>query len=251
MALIGEVAARGVFVLLAPHVVAQHAAARIDRVRARVHLAASQAGWRRRRRCVGGGIDERAERRCLDDVLAELHVHDLEPPADNPRAAEQLLHLVGSGVGGDVEVFRRHAQQQVAYCAAHDERAMAALLQAVGDANRVLRYQRRVDAMHVRRQDHRHVRVALRAAGAAFFARALADGFYIVRERGGVVGSAVSRSAFLAEQLANEFFNHVVEKSSRMRQPRACACARKVSSGLVAIGSVTFSSRGMSLCESL
>ncbi len=143
-----EVAARGVFVLLAPDVVAQHAAAGVHRMRAAVELVALAGGAAER--CVGRGrIDQRAESRGFDDFLAELHVHDLEPAADDAGAAEQLLHLVGRGVGCDVEVFRLDAEQQIAHRAADDKRAMPASLQTFGDANRVPRDQRLIDAVHV------------------------------------------------------------------------------------------------------
>ncbi|MGF6798917.1 hypothetical protein OKW48_002349 [Paraburkholderia youngii] len=81
------------------------------------------------------------------------------------RAAEQLLHLFGRRVGRDVEVFRLHAEQQVAHRAADDERAEARLLQALGHADRVARDQRGVDAMHVVRNDDGDVRFARRLCG--------------------------------------------------------------------------------------
>ena len=69
--------------------------------------------------------------------------------------------------------------------------------------------------------------------------------------RYGVVGLRLVGRGVLAEQLANEFLDHDGSKRSRMRQPFVTAWARSVASGLVATGSVTFSSSGMSLCESL
>lgn len=104
----GEVAARRVFVLLAPHVVAQHAAARVHRVRAHVELAAPVASRRFGDR-LGRRVDERAERGRFDDLLPELDVDDLKPPPDDARPAKEPLHLIGRGVGGDVEIFRRDA----------------------------------------------------------------------------------------------------------------------------------------------
>ncbi|CAM2144817.1 hypothetical protein PT2222_160170 [Paraburkholderia tropica] len=263
-----EVAARGVLVLLAPDVVAQHAAARVDVVRLAVEFVAAHALGRRgrfggRRRC----IDERAESRDFDDFLAELHVHDLEAAADDARAAEQLLHLVGRGVRGHVEVLGRDAEQQVAHRAADDERAKTRLLQAFGHAHSVAGDQRRVDAVHVGREDHGRDRLARAHGGARLGERGaragLCSGLAARAGRGFVVGCGVGGcglracvvvrggAVVLAEQLADEFLDHDAWNKSRMRQPFCCAWARRVSSGLVAIGSVTFSSSGMSLCESL
>src|ERR1700730_14006483 len=68
---------------------------------------------------------------------------------------------------------------------------------------------------------------------------------------GGGIGRRVGRDRGLSEQLADEFLDHEGWKRSRMRQPFDCAWARSVSSGVVAIGSVNFSSSGMLWCESL
>jgi hypothetical protein len=81
----------------------------------------------------------------FQQVLAEHHVHDLEALADDEGAPEQALDLLRRGVGGDVEVLRLHAQQQVAHRAADDKRLEAGFLQGAGDAHRVRGQQLRVD----------------------------------------------------------------------------------------------------------
>ena len=72
----------------------------------------------------GGGVQVGAEGRHLDHLVvaaaAEHHVHDAKAPADDEGAPEQRLHLLGRGVGGDVEVLRPQADQQVAHRAADD-----------------------------------------------------------------------------------------------------------------------------------
>jgi hypothetical protein len=70
---------------------------------------------RRCRRRVG------AEGRDLDDLAAEDHVREAEAPADQAQVAEQRLDLLGRRVGGDVEILRMAADQQVAHGAADQE----------------------------------------------------------------------------------------------------------------------------------
>ena len=104
----GEVAARGVFRLRAVDIVRQQAPVLVGR-----HL----------------GSLRRAERRDLEHLGADMHVHETEPAADDVGAPEQRLHLFGRRVGRDVEVFRRQPQQQVAHRAADDERLESRLVQ--------------------------------------------------------------------------------------------------------------------------
>ena len=59
-----------------------------------------------------------AEGRGLDDLRAEEHVGEAKPPADDARVAERGLDLVRRGAGGDVEVLRLLADEQVADAAA-------------------------------------------------------------------------------------------------------------------------------------
>gem|GEM_PF-5173865 len=150
----GEVAARGVLVLGAEVVVAQDAAMLVLR---RVGAAGA------------------AEGRHFQQLLAEHHVHDLEAAADDEGAAEQFFHLLRRGVGGDVEILRFHAQQQVAHGAADDEGLEAGFLQGLGQADRVRRQQLRVDAVLLEAEDHRLGGIAL---------------------------------VFHAKDFTNEFFNH-------------------------------------------
>jgi hypothetical protein len=104
----GEVAPRGVVGLRAEHVVGEHPAVRIDR------LLAAGSGAK------GGHFDR---------FRAEHHVHEPEAAADDDRAPEVRLDLLGRGIGGDVEVLRRHADQQVAHGAADEVGMMPGLLQ--------------------------------------------------------------------------------------------------------------------------
>ena len=80
-----------------------------------------------------------AKRRDFDDLVPETHVREMKAPPDQPAIAEQLLHLVRVGVGGDIEVFRAQAQQQVADRAADQECLIAGLFQPVQNFERVRR----------------------------------------------------------------------------------------------------------------
>ena len=77
-----------------------------------------------------------AERRHLDHFGADMHVHEAEAAADDERAAEQRLDLLGRRVGRDVEVLGLDAEQQVAHRAADDERLEARVLQPARDRAR-------------------------------------------------------------------------------------------------------------------
>jgi len=106
----GEVAPARILLLVAEHVVAQHAA---------VLVLLGGVG-------VGG-----AEGGGLHRFPPEHHVHQAEAPADDDGAPEQGLHLFGARVGGDVEVLRRDAEQQVAHRAAHHVGGVARIAQHV------------------------------------------------------------------------------------------------------------------------
>jgi Asp-tRNA(Asn)/Glu-tRNA(Gln) amidotransferase A subunit family amidase len=82
-------------------------------------------------------VDVGAEGRDFDDLAAVHDVRQAEAPADQPAIAEQRLDLLGRGVGGDVEVLRMPADQQVAHGAADEEGAEAAFAQAIEHAQRV------------------------------------------------------------------------------------------------------------------
>ena len=108
----GEVAPRSVLDLRPPDVVAQHASFGVDHVRlvdqvlARGLLVAGDL-------VCGGGVEHGAKGRDLDHfgeapvlaAAAEDDVDDAKPPADDERAPEQRLDLLGRRVGGDVEVL--------------------------------------------------------------------------------------------------------------------------------------------------
>tara|TARA_B100002049_G_scaffold53868_1_gene38040 strand:- start:1082 stop:1330 length:249 start_codon:yes stop_codon:yes gene_type:complete len=58
-------------------------------------------------------------------------MRDTKTPADQARLApEDLDDLLGFGVGGDIEILGRHAQQQVAHGAADQAGAIAGRVQA-------------------------------------------------------------------------------------------------------------------------
>ncbi len=74
-----------------------------------------------------------AEGRHLDHLASRAHVHDLEAPSDDPRAAEDVADLLGRGVGRDVEVLGLVAEQQVAHAAADEVCLEAGLAQFAVD----------------------------------------------------------------------------------------------------------------------
>ena len=63
------------------------------------------------------------------------HLDDAEAGADGDGAAEELLHLLGPGVGGDVVVLGRQAEQLVAHAAAGPERLIAGLPEPLDDVD--------------------------------------------------------------------------------------------------------------------
>ncbi len=158
----GEVAARGVLFLRTEHVVAQDAAVlvgELQRAGGSTIAAAVRAGrggcrCRFRRRLGRGGGTRRAEGRDLDRVGAEHHVDQPEAPPDDVRAPEQVLDLLGRGIGRDVEVLRLDLQQQIAHRPADDEGLEAGVLQRLGDARGVGGNLLRVDAVRGRRDHH-------------------------------------------------------------------------------------------------
>jgi hypothetical protein len=180
-----------------------------------------------------GRLEQRAEGGHLDDFVlapaAEDHVHDAKAPADDEGAAEVLLHLLGRGVGGDVEILRPQADQQVAHGAADDVGLIAGVLQRAHHADGVFIQQGGVDAVF----GHRHLDTLAERDGGQR------------RRRGGRHGGVFA----LAEKAFDEFLDH--SKSLRMGQPRSDAMRASAGPGLVATGSLTRSSSGRSFVESL
>ena len=76
----------------------------------------------------GAGVGA-AERRHLHRIGAEHHVHQAKAPADDEGAPEERADLLRARVGGDVEVLRRDAEEQVAHRASHDIGREAGLAQ--------------------------------------------------------------------------------------------------------------------------
>ena len=130
----GEVAPQRILVLFAEGVVAQYAAVLV-------------LGRRFHRRAAEGGD--------FEQVLAEHHVHDLEAAADDEGAPEQPLDFFRRRIGGNVEVLGLDAQQQVAHRAADQEGLETGFLQGLRHTDRVVRYQRGIDAMLLRAVHHR------------------------------------------------------------------------------------------------
>src|SRR3546814_10540641 len=79
-----------------------------------------------------------AECRHLDDLRTEHHMCQAKAAADQAAVAEQLLYLIGRGVGGHVEILRPQSQQQVAHRAADQVGGVAGLIEAVQHAQRRL-----------------------------------------------------------------------------------------------------------------
>jgi len=109
-----KIAPEGVLLDVAEHVVAQDAAV-IEFV------------------LVVVGPGHAAERRHLDQGAAFAYMRQAEPPADQPAARKHVVHFLGGGAGGHVEVLGRLAQQQVAHAAADDEGLVAGVLQILDD----------------------------------------------------------------------------------------------------------------------
>ena len=105
----GEIAPQRVFFLRAVNVVGENAAMFVGRYVL--------------------GITMRAEGRHLDHFAADHHVHDLEAPADDARAAELTAHFFGGRAGGDVEILGCLFRQQVAHRATYYEGLKSGFLQ--------------------------------------------------------------------------------------------------------------------------
>ena len=80
-------------------------------------------------------------------------MHEPEAAADDEGAAEQRLHLLGPGVGGDVEILGLDAEQQVAHGAADDEGLEAGLVQLARHLERAARQLLAADRMVARAVD--------------------------------------------------------------------------------------------------
>ena len=71
-----------------------------------------------------------AKRADFNRFRTHHHMHNLKTPPDNPAAFEHAAHLFRQGVGGHVKIFRRFAQQQIAYCTANQIRLKTGTVQA-------------------------------------------------------------------------------------------------------------------------
>ena len=73
----------------------------------------------------------------LDDLVSEAHVAQPEPSPDDEAVAEELLHLLGRGVGADIEVLRLAAKEQIAHAAADQERLEAGTAEPIENPQRI------------------------------------------------------------------------------------------------------------------
>ena len=77
-----------------------------------------------------------------------------EAPTDDPAVPEELLDLVGMGVGADVEVLGRASQQQIAHAAADEIGRVIEVTEPVQHLQGVRIYQ--APGNHVRLAGHDH-----------------------------------------------------------------------------------------------
>src|SRR5438552_8394564 len=68
--------------------------------------------------------------------------------ADRVRSLEKLLHNFWPGIGGDIEVFRRLAADDIADATASEVRDMTALPQTRGNFSRRLFHRRKRSVFH-------------------------------------------------------------------------------------------------------
>ena len=179
----------------------------------------------------GLGTQQGSEGGDLDDLVlaptTEHHMHDAKAPPDDESAAEQRLDLLGSGIGGHVEVLGAASHQQVAHRATHNVSLEARVLERTHHAHSMVVKKIGVDAV------------------------LLGGKFHALTQRRGLqrrLGGLWLRHG-LAQQTADEFLDH--SKRFRTVQPRSAAIFARAGAGLVATGWVTRSSSGRSLVESL
>ncbi len=110
-----EVAAQGVFLDIAPDIVAQQQAI--------VGLLRDMVGM-----ILVGLATERGD---LDHLATEANMHDAEASANDARVTEQVLDLIRRGVRGDIEVLGHMAQQRVTDAPADKEGLEASIVEAV------------------------------------------------------------------------------------------------------------------------
>src|SRR5947209_1414448 len=68
-----------------------------------------------------------------------MHMHQAKASTDDERAPEQRLHLLGCGVGREIEILGLDPEQQIAHRATDDEGTEAFLLQAPRDVTSSVR----------------------------------------------------------------------------------------------------------------
>ena len=93
---------------------------------------------------------QRAEGCHLDGLGSGQNVDQPEAAANDECAPEQRLDLLRCRVGGEIEVFGRDPEQQVAHRAADDEGFEACLLELADDVVRAARDLTSADRMRIR-----------------------------------------------------------------------------------------------------
>src|SRR5207342_1476847 len=67
---------------------------------------------------IGVGDGAAPEGGDLDDLSpTEENVHQTETPPDDARVAKQRPHVLGTSVGGKIEIFRSPVEQEIAHAA--------------------------------------------------------------------------------------------------------------------------------------
>ena len=133
----GEITAHGIFFHTAVSVVLHNPAVRIL-----LHFAAAPKG------------------RDLYGFRPDHDVYDLKASADDAASAENLMNLLRRRIGGDVEVFRLDAQQQVANRPADNISLKTFVMQTADNLFRRKTQHIRADVVSVERKDflrHRHL----------------------------------------------------------------------------------------------
>ena len=133
----GEITAHGIFFHTAVSVVLHNPA-----VRVLLHFTAASKG------------------RDLYGFWPDHDVYDLKASADNAASAENLMNLLRRRIGGDIEVFRLDAQQQVANRPADNISLKTFVMQTADNFFRRKTQHIRADMVPVERKDflrHRHL----------------------------------------------------------------------------------------------
>ena len=67
----------------------------------------------------------------FNHITTEHHMRQTEATADQTAVGKQLLDLLWRGIGGDIEIFRPAAEQQITYPATDQECVITGFIQAI------------------------------------------------------------------------------------------------------------------------